>query len=72
MPDNAPDIREFCFSTYAPMDPANMLALWAKTYLTADQFTQFHRMIRDLGQDKTRLITVEQMVTMLDVVTSLY
>ena len=72
MPDKTPDIREYCFNEEAPLGPEMMLAVWVKTYLTEDQLTQFRRMLKDCRHDRITKVTVDQMITMIDVVTALY
>ena len=71
MIDKAPDIREYCFNEAAPLSPDMMLAVWARTYLTPDQFSQFKRMVSELKGEVAK-ISVEQMMIMIDVVTALY
>jgi hypothetical protein len=70
--DKAPDIREYCFNEDAPLSPDMMLAVWVRTYLTEDQFNQFKVMVKDYKSARIDKITVEQMLIMIDVVTTLY
>lgn len=71
MIDKAPDIREYCFNENAPLSPDMMLAVWTRTYLTAEQFTEFKRMVSELKGEVTK-ISVEQMLIIIDTLVSLY
>jgi hypothetical protein len=67
MTNEIPDLREFCFSTEAPASPDIMMAVWAKNYLTPEQFKEFKRMIHEIAVESPRgRASVEQMIGIVD------
>jgi hypothetical protein len=66
MSNDTPDIREYCFGDRAVFAPATMLAIWAKTYLTDDQFKEFRRLIHESRQDGVEQASVEQMIGLIE------
>lgn len=62
MSNDIPDIGEFCFGPEAANPPDVMLAIWARTYLTSEQFAEFRRMVHEIAVEQPGIKpSVEQM-----------
>lgn len=67
MTDEAPDLQKFCFDPEAPATPDVMLVVWAKTFLTPEQFTEFRRMIHEIAAEQPGTkASVKQMIGIIE------